>query len=108
MGFNALSQRPPLHSATASMGSLGWAQCYWCWRWEFNMYISDGIEAPLCCTCLNRCISDAYTNTATRPPWQPDGITRAQRHLVAIMRSTELDDAAWELVATFLVSWWIP
>ena len=35
------------------MGSLGWAQCTWCWRWEYNMYIPDGIDGPLCGDCLD-------------------------------------------------------
>ena len=37
-----------------SMGSLGWAQCYWCVSWQFNMYIPDGVDAPLCEWCLDR------------------------------------------------------
>ena len=26
----------------------GWEQCDWCWAWENDMYILDGIGAPLC------------------------------------------------------------
>ena len=29
------------------MGSLDWAQCTWCWRWEYGMYITDIINRPL-------------------------------------------------------------
>ena len=30
------------------MGSLGWGRCYWCSRWQYNMYIPDPIGYPLC------------------------------------------------------------
>ena len=46
------------------MGSLGWAQCYWCSRWEEDMYIPDSehlqaeygniIGAPWCADCLEQ------------------------------------------------------
>ena len=37
------------------MGSLGWERCYWCSKWQYNMYIPDPVGAPLCDTCLDRC-----------------------------------------------------
>jgi len=35
-----------------------WAQCTWCWRWEYGMYIRDDRDVPLCdlCNCLEQCI----------------------------------------------------
>ena len=52
------------------MGSLGWAQCYWCWRWNYNMYIPDPIGRPLCHYCFDRFLD------GLEPPWQPDARAR--------------------------------
>ena len=30
------------------MGSLGWARCWWCHRWQYNMYIPFEPNRPLC------------------------------------------------------------
>ena len=41
------------------MGSLGWHRCHWCRKWQYNMYIPDGIDGPLCGTCIDRSIEVA-------------------------------------------------
>ena len=50
------------------MGSLGWATCNWCWRWEFNMYITDWVGAPLCDRCMD----------LEEPPWWPNHRQRCE------------------------------
>ena len=74
--------RPPcpfrcsLRLLSLSMGSLGWADCYWCKRRHYNMYIPDGISQPLCEVCLDRWCD------GLRPPRQPD----ARERLVRLLR----------------------
>jgi hypothetical protein len=48
------------------MGSLGWAQCKWCWAWKYNMYILDGLSVPLCGRCTHRACE------GLEPPWWPN------------------------------------
>ena len=70
------------------MGSLGWARCYWCWRWEWNPYIPDFIPGPepdgdhggpLCDACMDRWIE------GSGPPWQPTAVGRqANRAMLAL------------------------
>ena len=87
-----------------AMGSLGWAQCAWCWTWEYNMYILDGIMAPLCGDCLDRFCE------GQRPPWQPDGVARQAALLRMTFRPapTQVPDEAVQIIAEFLVPWFEP
>ena len=78
-----------------TMGSLGWAQCYWCWRWEYAMYIPDWVGRPLCMWCGDREM-DGY-----RPPWQPDARARLQ-----LVLQSRLPGRAAELVAEFARPGW--
>ena len=79
----------------SSMGSLGWASCYWCWRWEYNPYIPDGLPGPLCASCLWRFCENQ------RPPWQPDALARCERNLTAVLRPLLLPEDAVPIIAAF-------
>ena len=48
------------------MGSLGWAECYWCWAWEHNMHIMGAFGVPLCGRCQQLAIDGGG------PPWWPN------------------------------------
>ena len=48
------------------MGSLGWARCYWCWRWQYNMYIPDWTGYPLCGRCMDLEEPPLYPNERQR------------------------------------------
>ena len=78
-----------------AMGSLGWAQCYWCWRWEYDMYIPDWVGRPLCVRCGDR------DDEGERPPWQPDARARLQ-----LVLEKMLPGRAAELVADFARPYW--
>ena len=105
------SSTPQALRPAAPMGSLGWAQCYWCWRWEYNMHIPDFVfdslsDEPfdhggaLCYKCECRLFS------GQRPPWQPDAIGRAARTLAAVgwtsSHGQRFPDSALTIVALFL------
>ena len=78
------------------MGSLGWEQCYWCWKWVDGMYIPNPIEEPLCAECLWNWVR------GQRPPWQPDSRERLRKFLARIfpenvaLRISEMAREAWE------------
>ena len=59
------------------MGSLGWAQCWWCWCWEENMYIPDGM-GPLCGGCIERLIDGGA------PPWYPNHSQRCRLFMLRV------------------------
>ena len=61
----------------ARMGSLGWARCYWCWWWEYGMYIPDGVNHQLCGDCMD----------LWEPPWYPNNRQRAELYLLAVWRT---------------------
>ena len=75
---------------TAAMGSLGWAQCYWCWKWRYNMYIPDWMAEPLCGDCIDRMLANLG------PPWWPDSRTR-----VELVVTKRLPASAARLIAEF-------
>ena len=81
----------------ALMGSLGWEQCYWCWRWKYNMYIVDHICEPLCGDCL-----DLYIDILG-PPWQPDA--RAQLRIL-LQWEAALPANVAALVSQFAHEYW--
>ena len=62
---------------------LGWEQCYWCWRWQFNMYILDPIARPLCEECLR----------LGEPPWYPNNRHRSAIYFRNIFRGMLPGDA---------------
>ena len=91
---------PGLTERFLAMGSLGWARCYWCWNWEYNMYIPDGINRPLCGDCIDRLLD------GQRPPYQPDNLARCANWLVLVLPA-EIDGQrfppdVFESVAYFL------
>ena len=53
------------------MGSLAWAQCYWCWKWEYDMYHA------LCDSCMD----------CDEPPWYPNNRQRAELYLKNMLNS---------------------
>ena len=79
------------------MGSLGWAQCYWCWRWKYDMYIVDELGEALCGDCI-----DLYI-LAKKPPWQPDARARLSN---IIQIGFVFPANAAEMVAQFTHEWW--
>ena len=79
------------------MGSLGWANYYWCRRREYNVYIPDYAERPLCYGRLDRWYD------GLRPPRQPDARERAARGL-----QPALPPNAANIVAQFLHHEWEP
>ena len=83
-----------------SMGSLGWCQCYWCWRWEYNMYIPDGVGGPLCGDCLD----------LVEPPWVPNNRQRAEIFFEALCRTHWVlgDPAISSVVASYLAHPCVP
>ena len=86
------------------MGSLGWEPCYWCWQWQYGMYIPDPVGHPLCDDCM-----DEYA-VGQRPPWQPDAIARTANMLEAAFRGQRWADQreVVDLVASFLKPDWEP
>ena len=70
---------------------LGWEQCYWCWRWQFNMYILDPIARPLCEECLR----------LGEPPWYPNNRHRSAIYFRNIFRGM-LPGEATSIVADCL------
>ena len=95
-----------------AMGSLGWAfdhrsggaRCFWCWRWEWNMYIPDPVGRPLCGDCL-----DSFCE-GHRPPWQPDAIGRTAGLLAMTFRpaTPSIGPEVCERIAAFLEPSWMP
>ena len=79
------------------MGTLGWRQCYWCWKWVDNMYIVDWIGEPLCEPCIERLVD------GKGPPWWPDGRTRVQ-----LVLERRLPAKAAHLIAEFAREQWEP
>ena len=63
------------------MGSLGWARCHWCWKWEYNMYIPDRVNGALCGDCLDIFIDGG------EPPCFPNNRQRADRFFKAEWRN---------------------
>ena len=88
------------------MGSFGdnhWSQCYWCDYWtRGNIYIIDWVGKPLC----NQCF-DWHTDE-DGGPYQPNAITRAEKHITSILRTKKLPDTVANQVAMFLHSWHEP
>ena len=84
------------------MGSLGWATCWWCWHWEKNMYISDGIDHPLCDDCSERIL------TGLGPPWKPDAVDRRASQIKLSLGVVLSSPVFAELIAQFEVEWQVP
>ena len=82
----------------AAMGSLGWAQCYWCRRWAYNMYIPDGINGALCGDCLD----------LQRPPYRPDLVDRVTANLMLSIGIKLEDREVVFAIADMLVGHWDP
>ena len=85
------------------MGSLGWGRCYWCWAWEYNMYIPDGLDLPLCDTCLDR----------SAPPWWPNELQRWELLVERLFRCQWRGDppipaAICDRIASFVARPWVP
>ena len=85
-----------------SMGSLGWEQCYWCWKWEDDMYIPDGVNSPLCGDCL----------LLNEPPWWPNHMERQRlkvwRLLTKIPQLNNVADVLTLEIAQFLGNRGVP
>ena len=67
------------------------------------MYIPDGVNEPLCGTCLR------ILTARGRPPWQPDAIARKANLLVMVFRSAHaqgFSSDVCENISEFLVPWW--
>ena len=85
---------------------LGWEQCYWCWRWEWNMYIPYGVNQPLC----NRCLD------LDEPPWYPNDRQRFENETWRLFHcqlklprtGRGLGKEATTLIASFLSSDVVP
>ena len=91
-----------LPATARTMGSRGWAQCYWCDRWENNMYIIDWMGAPLCGRCM-----DWYVDGGK--PYSPTAIERSMNHIAWIMhRLLPANATAPLLIAEFLRYGWEP
>ena len=68
------------------MGSTGWCQCDWCWKWKYNCYIPDGISARLCDDCVGRVCQ------GLGPPWHPNAMERCEQMVLMILsKIPELD-----------------
>ena len=75
------------------MGSLGWHRCHWCSKWQYNMYIPDGIDGPLCGTCIDRSIEVGTPPEPTgrseccealqQQPWLPSSFPKEVMILVS-------------------------
>ena len=74
------------------MGSMGWAQCYWCPWWSYNPYIPGGVGGPLCDWCL-QWFADGGG------PYEP---TAVQRAAGALQRLLPLPKVAVDNIAEFL------
>ena len=77
-----------LHPA---MGSNGWDQCYWCDYWQFNMYIPDGVNAPLCEWCIDR-FADGYG------PYRPDARDRSYSQIYQVGWMQKLGYELWWII----------
>ena len=84
------------------MGSLGWATCWWCWKWEHNMYIADGIDHPLCDECSERVL------TGLTPPWKPDGVDRRAAQVKLSLGIKLRESVIAKLIAQFEVDRYMP
>ena len=84
------------------MGSLGWERCYWCRELEWNMYIPDGPDEPLCGRCLDRFIE------GKRPPLQPDALARQAPVAELAFRCARFPPTVTQWIATFLESPFTP
>ena len=89
------------------MGSLGWAQCDWCWTWEYNMYIMDGIDAPLCGRCLQVAIDGGG------PPWWPNERQRwrlrvERLFLRQLRHDPPIPAEVCHRIAAFVARPWVP
>ena len=76
------------------MGTLGWAQCEWCWKWQYNMYIGDAVGAPLCDSCQD----------CDEPPWYPNNRQRSEHYFKAILRSHGILNLVAVELASFLAN----
>ena len=89
------------------MGIMGWARCYWCWRWEYNPACPDFQEGPegeqhhgpLCDTCLDLWMG------RRRPPWKPTAVNRAAEVVGAALGPKLRASAVYFIVAEFLEPW---
>ena len=82
-----------------------WAQCTWCWRWEYNMGIPDGFNGPLCRRCME----------LEEPPWWPNHRQRCELfvwHWFGRDRKIlKLQAFPWDVfrtIASFLSEPWLP
>ena len=71
-----------------AMGSNGWEQCYWCDYWQFNMYIPDGVNAPLCEWCIDR-FAHGYG------PYRPDARDRSYSQINQVGWMQKLGEELW-------------
>ena len=65
----------PTSKLTIMCTSWRWAQCKWCWRWEYNVSIPDGFNGSLCRRCME----------LEEPPWWPNH--RERWEFVCVLRS---------------------
>ena len=76
--------------------------CYWCWRWDFQWYITDGINHGLCPRCVG-ILCDGYWGDV-RPPWQPD----ARARKTALLMKANFPYEVAKQMAEFIHEWWEP
>ena len=87
------------------MGSMGWAQCFWCPRWTYNPHIIDWISEVLC----YRCYWNHVDGVNDGVPPHPNAIDHKAKALEIIL--PPLHDCGREVVhnvASFLESPWRP
>ena len=92
-----LLSRVSVWPSKPNLGSLGWAQRFWCWKWEYDMYIVDWIQNPICGACIERLCQ------GKGPPWWPDSRTRLE---IVLMRRLPANPA--RLIAEYAREDWEP
>ena len=87
------------------MGSMGWAQCFWCPRWTYNPHIIDWISKVLCDTCYGNHLD--LVNDGVPP--HPNAIDHKANALEIILPPLKIcGREVAHHVASFLESPWRP
>ena len=82
------------------MESYWWAQCFWCWKWQYHCHFPEMIQKPFCTRCF------IALGDGKEAPWWPNG--RKRLELVLLRLPTPLPDGLPRQIAEFARPGYIP
>ena len=92
----------PRGAIIVNEGMQGWFQCFWCWKWEVNMFVPNPVAGPLCEQCMDRFLD------GDGPPWSPNNLQRCEEWLRRMVLPGLPRETMIPVLASFLADPFVP